>query len=207
MKKNLLFFTLSFASMAMVYTSCKKDDTTTTGTTTSTTTSTSSTSTTGTTPTLYTRVGGTTMVNDPSNPGQMIEKGRLTLRAVVDSSIFVIAADTQLAKYFPTLFAELGMGNTTGLAALSENFTDFMCYATGSTNTSYAYTGKNMVDAHNPATNSRMGLKADAADFDKFVGDIGAGLAQNGVTAQNNAQLVNDLVALLYTTKSAIVQR
>jgi hypothetical protein len=147
------------------------------------------------------------MVNDPSNPGQMIEKGRLTLRAVVDSSILVIAGDTQMAKYFPTLFAELGMGNASGLAALSENFTDFMCYATGSKNANYAYTGKNMTDAHNPSTNSRMGLKADAADFDKFVGDIGVGLAQNGVTAQNNAQLVNDLVALLYTTKSAIVQR
>lgn len=212
MKKNVLQFTLCLAAIALVYTSCKKDDnttgsTTSTTSTTATTSSTSSTSTTSTTPTLYTRVGGTTMVNDPSNPGQMIEKGRLTLRAVVDSSIFVIAADTQMAKYFPTLFAELGMGNTSGLAALSENFTDFMCYATGSTNANYAYTGKNMTDAHNPATNSRMGLKANAADFDKFVGDIGVGLAQNGVTAQNNPDLVNDLVALLYTTKSAIVQR
>lgn len=212
MKKNVLLFTVCLTAVALVYTSCKKEDnntgsTTSTTSTTATTSSTSSTSTTNTAPTLYTRVGGTTMVNDPANPGQMIEQGRLTLRAVVDSSILVIAADTQLAKYFPTLFAELNMGNSSGLAALSENFTDFMCVATGSTNSAYAYTGKNMTDAHNPATNSRMGLKADAADFDKFVGDIGMGLAQNGVTAQNNPDLVNDLVALLYTTKPAIVQR
>jgi hypothetical protein len=204
MKKQFILFATLIASTAVLYTSCKKDD----NNDSSNNTTTSTTSTTGsTTPTLYTRVGGTTMVNDPANPGQMIEQGRLTLRAVVDSSILVIAADTQMAKYFPTLFAELGAGNTSGLAALSENFTDFMCYATGSKNANYAYTGKSMADAHNPAVNSRMGLKADAADFDKFVGDIGVGLAQNGVTAQNNAQLVNDLVALLYTTKSAIVQR
>jgi hypothetical protein len=202
MKKNLFILTACLASMALVYTSCKKDDDKTSDTTTTTTSTTGST-----TPSLYTRVGGTAMVSDPANPGQMIEKGRLTLRAVVDSSILVIAGDTQMAKYFPTLFAELGMGNTTGLAALSENFTDFMCYATGSKNANYAYTGKSMHDAHDPSVNGRMGLKADAADFDKFVGDIGVGLAQNGVTAQNNAKLVNDLVTLLYTTKSAIVQR
>ena len=103
----------------------------------------------------------------------MIEQGRLTLRAVVDSSILVIAGDTQMAKYFPVLFAELGASNTSGLTALSKNFTDFMCYATGSINAAYAYTGKNMKDAHDPAKNGRMGLKATSADFDKFVGDIG----------------------------------
>jgi hypothetical protein len=52
-----------------------------------------------------------------------------------------------------------------------------------------------------------MGMKANKADFDKFVGDIGIGLAKNGVTAQNNKQLVDDLVALLYTTEADIVQR
>ncbi len=210
MKKQLLTLTVCLVGLSLVYTSCKKEDdsSSSTNSTTTSTSTTSTTSTTGTpTPTLYTRVGGTTMVADPNNPGQMIEQGRLTLRAVVDSSIFVIAADTQLAKYFPVLFMELGNGNTSGLTALSENFTDFMCAATGATNPAYAYNGKSMQAAHDPASNSRMGLKADAADFDKFVGDIGAGLAQNGVTSANNKQLVDDLVALLYTTKSAIVQR
>lgn len=208
MKKQFLLLALCATSVGFIYTSCKKDDTTSSTTGTSTTSTTATTSTTGTTnPTLYTRVGGTTMVNDPKNPGTMIEQGRLTLRAVVDSSILVIAADTQMAKYFPVLFAELGAGNTSGLTALSKNFTDFMCFATGATNTAYAYTGKSMKDAHDPAKHNRMGLKANSADFDKFVGDIGVGLAQNGVTAANNKQLVDDLVALLYTTKNDIVQR
>jgi hypothetical protein len=157
--------------------------------------------------TLYTRVGGTTMVADPNNPSQMIEAGRLTLRAVVDSSILIIAADPQMTKYFPVLFAELGTGNTNGLTALSKNFTDFMCAATGCKNAKYAYVGLNMKDAHNPAKHNRMGVKATAADFDKFVGNIGAGLAKNGVTSANNKQLVDDLVALLYTTKADIVQQ
>ena len=195
MKKSLLIagFCLIAGTMFIASSCSKKDDTTTTTTTP--------------TVTLYTRVGGTTLVSDPAHAGQMIEQGRLTLRAVVDSSIYVIAADTNLQKYFPVLFAELGANNTTGLVALSKNFTDFMCVATGSTNTSYSYTGKSMRDAHDPATNSRMGLKVNAADFDKFVGDIGVGLAQNGVNSTNNKALVDDLVALLYTTKSAIVQR
>ena len=152
------------------------------------------------------------MVSDPANSGTSIEKGRLTLRSVTDSSIYVIAADTQMTKYFPTLLGEVGAGNTTGFSALSKNFTDFLCVATGSTD--YTYTGKTMTAAHNHATNSRMGdgtnvnsMKANSADFDKFVGDIGTGLAKNGVTSSNNASLVNDLVALLNTTKSSVVQR
>jgi hypothetical protein len=32
-----------------------------------------------------------------------------------------------------------------------------------------------MKAAHDPASNNRMGKKANAADFDKFVGDIGVG--------------------------------
>ncbi len=157
------------------------------------------------TPSLYDRVGGTTMVQDPSNPGMMIEKGRLTLRSVVDSSIFVIAADSRMAKYFPVLFAELGAGSTTGLSRLSKNFTDFMCFATGSK--TYSYSGLNMKAAHDPAQNSRIPMKINASDFDAFVGDIGIGLAKNGVNSENNAALVNDLVALLNTTKADIVQQ
>lgn len=193
--KKLNKMALLVATTALIMsTSCKKEEEMTTTNT-------------NTTPTLYERVGGSTMVSDPANSGQMIEKGRLTLRSVVDSSILVIAGDAQLAGYFPVLFAELGSGNTSGLTALSKNFTDFMCTATGSKNSGYAYKGLNMKDAHDPAKNNRMGMKANKADFDKFVGDIGVGLAKNGVTAQNNKQLVDDLVALLYTTQADIVQR
>jgi hypothetical protein len=197
MKKQFLLAAFCLTGLAFIYSSCKKDSTDSFSSNTNPTPN----------PSLYTRVGGTEMTADPTHPGQMIEKGRLTLRAVVDSSILVIAGDTQLAKYFPVLFGELGNGNTTGLNALSKNFTDFMCSATGATNTSYAYTGKSMKDAHDPAKNNRIALKINSEDFDKFVGDIGTGLAKNGVTAQNNKQLVDDLVALLYTTKADIVQR
>ncbi|MBI3260647.1 MAG: group 1 truncated hemoglobin [Ignavibacteriae bacterium] len=189
MKKSIAVTALCLLALSLVFSACSDSTTSTPA------------------PTLYERVGGTTMITDPSNPSTMIEKGRLTLRSVVDSSILVIAADAQLAKYFPVLFAELGASNTSGLSALSKNFTDFLCSATGSKNTAYSYTGKSMKDAHNPASNSRMGALADSADFDKFVGDIGVGLAQNGVTVSNNKQLVDDLVALLNTTKADIVQR
>ncbi len=192
MKKRVLFHTAGLITASFMFSSCSKEETAKTVTP---------------TPSLYERVGGTTMVNDPVNSGNMIEAGRLKLRAVVDSSIFVIAADPQMAKYFPVLFAELGMSNKSGLTALSKNFTDFMCTATGSKNSGYAYTGKSMKAAHDPAQHSRIAQKIDKADFDKFVGDIGKGLAQNGVTTANNKALVDDLVALLYTTQGDIVQK
>jgi len=157
------------------------------------------------TPTLYDRVGGTTKVNDPAAPGTQIEKGRLTLRNVVDSSIFVIAANPKLNVFFPQLLAEVGSGNLTGFARLSKNFTDFLCVATGSKN--YTYTGLNMKDAHNPTKNPRNPMLIANADFDEFVAAIGIGLAQNGVTSTNNAQLVIDLVALLNTTRADVVQK
>ena len=197
MKKKILLLGVCMAAMTFTISSCKKkhDD---------------STSTPAPAPSLYERVGGTAMVSDPTNKPQMIEQGRLTLRSVVDSSINVIAADPQLQPYFKTLFAELQAtpSNTTGLTALSKNLTDFMCYATGSAN--YHYTGLSMADAHNPTKNSRMAMQADSADFDQFVHDIGIGLAKNGVTAASSAtnkQLIADLVALLYTTEGAIVQK
>lgn len=194
MKKTVLLLLAGFTALSLTISSCSKDDD-------------DNTNDPAPQPTLYERVGGTEMVADPNNPNTMIEKGRLTLRAVVDSSILVIAADAQLAPYFQTLFAELNNNNTSGLMALSENLTDFFCAATGSKNANYAYTGLSMKDAHDPAKNSRMAMKSDKADFDKFVQDVGVGLAKNGVTAQTNKALVDDLVALLYTTEADIVQR
>src|SRR4051794_25023702 len=63
--------------------------------------------------TLYDSLGGTTKVNAPANAGQMIEKGRLGLRSVVDSTIFVIAGDNKLNGFFTTLLAEVGNNNLT----------------------------------------------------------------------------------------------
>jgi hypothetical protein len=198
MKKTLLIPILLLTGASMFYTGCKKDKKDPEPEVVAPTPTPE--------PTLYERVGGTTLVSDPKSSGSMIEAGRLTLRSVVDSAIYVIAGDPTMTPYFGVLLGEVSASNTTGFAALSKNFTDFLCLATGSKNEAYAYSGKSMKDAHNPSANNRMGKKANAADFDKFVGDIGTALAKNGVTASNNKALVDDLVALLYTTKADVVQ-
>jgi hypothetical protein len=198
MKKNVLLAAAVLMSVAFLYPSCKKKDDPAPA---------EETPAPAPGPTLYSRVGGTTMVADPTHAGMMIEQGRLTLRSVVDSSINVIAADPQLQPYFNVLFAELGAGNTSGLTALSLNFTDFMCSATGAGNAAYQYGGRSMKQAHDPVHNTRMTGTVNTADFDQFVNDIGIGLAKNGVNSTNNPQLVNDLVALLNTTRADIVQR
>ncbi|MBK7441088.1 MAG: group 1 truncated hemoglobin [Chitinophagales bacterium] len=188
MIKNKMYLVVLAMAATLFYTSCKEDETP---------------DPTPVTPSLYTRVGGTTLVDDPAAPGTMIEAGRLTLRSVVDSSIFVIAADPEMAAFFPVLLGEVTGGDFSGFVALSDNFTDFLCSATGSTNPDYAYIGLSMTAAHDPGTNSRMGMAATDADFDAFIGDIAIGLSQNGVT---DTELINDLVELLETTRADIVQ-
>src|SRR3954453_4302873 len=87
---------------------------------------------------LYDSLGGTTMVQDPADASKMIEKGRLGIRSVVDSTIFVIAADTTINSYFTVLLSEVGAGNLTGFQRLSNNLTDFFCVATGAQNFTYS---------------------------------------------------------------------
>ena len=149
---------------------------------------------------LYGKLGGTTKVADPRNPGMMIEKGRLGLRSVVDSTIFVIAADAKLQPFFTPLLAEVTAGNTTNLAILSKNLTDFFSVATGAKN--FTYTGLGMRAAHDPAQNPRMAKKSTNADFDNFIAAVVKGAQQNMVP--------NDLIAevgkLLETLRAPIVQ-
>ena len=158
--------------------------------------------------TLYQKLGGTTMVSDPNNSGQMIEQGRLSYRSVIDSTVMLIVADVvmgadgNLAEYFAPVLAEVGAGNTTGLSLLSKNLTDFFSANTGggATNT---YTGMNMVDAHNPATNPRMGKVADDGDHTKFIGYVGESAGLNGVT---DPIIINEVVAVLESLRDPIVQ-
>jgi hypothetical protein len=152
------------------------------------------------TPTLYQRLGGTTMVADPANSGAMIEQGYLGLRSVVDSTIFVIAGDPQLQPYFAVLLAEVGSGDLTGFAALSESLTEFFAVATGAQN--FTYDGMNMVDAHNSANPRMVGL-VDNAAFDRFIVDLVQGAAQNNVPAA----IVADIGALVETLRGPIVQQ
>ena len=116
-------------------------------------------------PTLYDSLGGTKMVSDPRTAGTMIESGRLGLRTVVDSTIYVIAGDNRINGFFTPLLAEVTAGNTTGFFALEKSLTDFFCVALGAKN--FTYSGKNMVAAHDPAQNSRMIGKSGTAPFTK----------------------------------------
>ncbi|MFP5043048.1 group 1 truncated hemoglobin [Parasediminibacterium sp. JCM 36343] len=152
---------------------------------------------------LYDSLGSTTMVTDPAAPTTKIEKGRLALRSVVDSTIFVIAVDTSINnEFFSVLLSEVKVGNTTGFSALSKNLTDFFCYATGAKN--FTYGGKSMKAAHDPAQNSRMGAKADATDFDQFVADLVKGAKKNGVS---DDMINNHIGPLVYTLKTQVVQK
>jgi hypothetical protein len=150
--------------------------------------------------TLYDSLGGTTLVTDPANASVKIEQGRLGIRSVVDSTIFVIAADPELNPYFSVLLAEVTAGNTSGFAALSDNLTDFFCVATGAKN--FTYSGLNMVDAHDPAKNSRMNGKADDGDFDQFIVDLVAGAQKNGLPDY----LIARVGAIVETLRTQVVQ-
>lgn len=159
---------------------------------------------------IYTRLGGTTMVADPDNAGQMIEKGRLSFRKVVNSTIGLIVADItsnsagNLQAHFAPVLAETGSTQATSIAKLSDNLTDFFSFNTGGTNAVNTYSGLNMVAAHNPATNPRMGTKSNNAQYDKFVGYIGAAANTNGVAS--NTELYTDIVAVLQSLRAPIVQ-
>lgn len=189
-KTVMTVLAIGFASISVSFlTSCSKSN---------------KSSSTSTTMTLYDSLGGTTMVKDPtSTSGAMIETGRLGLRSVVDSTIFVIAGDTSLnKKFFSVLLGEVGSKNYSGFEELSKNLTDFFCVATGAKD--YTYSGLSMTNAHNPATNPRMGTKAAAADFDKFVGDLAAGAAQNKVPSD---LVLNHIAPLVYTLEGQVVQK
>jgi hypothetical protein len=161
---------------------------------------------------IYQRLGGSTLVDDPdsSDPAVKIEAGRLAYRKVVNTTIGLIVADVQsnapgnLGTHFAPLLGEVGAGNTTNLAELVDNLTDFFSYNTGGTNAVNTYSGLDMVTAHNPSMNSRMGTTATDANYTKFEGYVGAAAVQNGVAA--NTQLYTDIVAVLESLRDPIVQ-
>jgi hypothetical protein len=150
---------------------------------------------------------GTQMISDPAHPGTMIQAGRLAIRTVVDTSIFVIASDPQMQPYFPVLLGEVSAGNLSGFLDLENELTNFIQQAVSGQK---IYTGLSMQAAHNHASNSRFGSNtsvetktADAADFDRFVSDVA--MAANKL--QVPPSVIGQLGALLNTTKSQVVQR
>ena len=150
--------------------------------------------------TLYDTLGGTALVADPAYKGAMIEKGRLAVRSVIDSTIFVIAADTRINGHFMVLLSEVSKGNLSGFTDLSENLTTFVSGAAGAKD--YVYIGLNMTDAHNPAVNNRINGKVSAADFNAFISDVVTGATKNKVPAN----LINSVGKLLGTLQSQVVQ-
>lgn len=155
-------------------------------------------------PTLYDSLGGTKMVQDPkAASGTMIESGRLLIRSIVDSAIFVIAGDTAINDKFTTLLSEVGSGNLSGFQALSKNLTDFVAVGTGAKN--FTYGGKNMVAAHDPAQNSRMNGKADNSDFNAFEVDLVKAAGKNGVPSDNPA--LASLAKIVESLRSQVVQQ
>ncbi|MES2544561.1 MAG: hypothetical protein V4548_06730 [Bacteroidota bacterium] len=162
---------------------------------------------------IYKRLGGTTMVQDPTAAaGVKIEQGRLSYRSVVDSTVVYIVADIvagntgNLGAHFAPLAGEVfgTPANTTNLAKLSDNLTDFFSFNTGGTNAVNTYSGLDMVAAHNPAVNVRMGAKSTEADYTRFEGFVGAAANANGVAT--GTDLYNDVVAVLESLRAPIVQ-
>jgi hypothetical protein len=91
--------------------------------------------------------------------------------------------------------------NLTGYTELTTNLTDFFCVATGAKN--FTYTGLSMMDAHNPAKNSRMNGKADAAAFNAFVADLVKGAKKVGLSDQ----VIGRIGTIVGTLQSQVVQR
>ena len=184
MKKTLLFlFTASF--FIVIISSCDKNN-----------------DSNPTTLTLYDSLGGTAMVQDPTaSAGTMIETGRLGIRSVVDSTIFVIAADNKINNYFSVLLSEVTAGDLSGFQELSKNLTDFFCVATGAKN--FTYTGLSMVAAHDPSTNPRISEKVDSGDFDEFITDLGMGATKNALPDY----LITRVAAVASSVKGDVVQR
>jgi len=150
--------------------------------------------------TLYDSLGGTAMVSDPAHPGTMIEKGYLGIRSVIDSTIFVIAADNRINGHFTVLLSEVGAGNLSGFTELSMNLSDFVAVGTGAKD--YKYSGMSMHDAHDPAVNNRMNGKATSADFDAFEADLVAGANKNHVPAN----LITSLGKIVESLRTQVVQ-
>ncbi|AGA78703.1 hypothetical protein [Echinicola vietnamensis] len=152
---------------------------------------------------LYTRLGGTVMVEDAD--GNMEEAGYLPLKAVVTETVLLVASDPEFADlkpYFPVLLAEVGAGDMSGFNTLVENFSDLLAQSIGSTN--YMYEGMNMADAHNPDVNPRMTGKITSADYDLFIQAVVKAATNKGVPES----VIAEFGALLTSEglKGAIVQ-
>lgn len=156
---------------------------------------------------LYTRIGGSGLMEDPDREGELVEIGYLALRQVVTSTVLVIATNEggkyeRLQPYFSVLLAEVGNGDFSGFQQLVMDFSDFLAANIGSQN--IAYGGLNMAEAHNPEINARMTGRISAADYDLFVEAVVEGALENGVPME----VIQEFGAILNSSglRGAIIQ-
>jgi len=142
------------------------------------------------------------MVNDPAAPGKMIEKGRLGIRSVIDSTIFVIAADSRINGHFTVLLSEVTKGNLIRLYDLAITLPLLLPVVQVLKIIRYRLS---MTDAHDPAKNSRMNGKASSADFDAFVDDLVKGANKNGLPANLLGSIGKIVVSLKAQVSSKII--
>jgi len=152
--------------------------------------------------TFYDSLGGTTLVTDPENFGQTVEKGYLTIRTIVDSALLIIQADTLINDYFSIMVVQDTLHETpTEFDKLSLNITDFLAVAAGAKN--FSYSGPDLHAAHDPGSNPNMPARVDSAAFNEFAFDFGqSALRYAGL----NYQLISQLGTLLYRYEGQVVQ-
>jgi hypothetical protein len=154
--------------------------------------------------TLYDSLGGTALVLDPLDSGQMIETGYLALRTISANALSYMIKDSLIdSLYFSNLISDLNQGDTSTFLKLTVNVTNYLAVATGAQNTAYAYHGLSMSDAHNPALNPRMTTKVDSASFDAFVHDVALSCTAYGISNQ----LISRIGTLLYSVEGQVVQK
>jgi len=153
-------------------------------------------------PTLYDTLGGATLVVDPLDDTAMIEKGYLTIRTIVDTTMFTFASDPLIDTFFIVLSTEDAAGKDTEYVNLSLGMTNFIATAAGCTNPKYAYSGPDMYAAHNPDSNSKIPLSVTDSAFNEFVYDI----AQSAINYGLSAQVVSQFGSMLYKYEGQIVQ-
>ncbi|GHB49686.1 hypothetical protein GCM10008106_33070 [Mongoliitalea lutea] len=156
---------------------------------------------------LYTRLGGSGLVSDPQNPGQLIEAGYIPLRAVVTETVLVIATNEggkyeDLLPSFSVLLAEVGANDLSGFGLLVSGFSNFLAEAIGAQN--IRYTGLNMADAHNPMVNPRMTGVVTESDYDLFIEAV----VEAALKLEVPMSIIQEFGALLTSPglRSAIVQ-
>lgn len=185
-KVFLLIMILALAAVCVTTLSCKK----------------SKSSTASGKATLYDTLGGTTLVTDPLDTSEKIEQGYLTIRTIVDTTMFTFASDPLIDTFFTVLRTEDAAGNSSEYESLSKGMTNFIATAAGCTNSSYAYSGPDLYAAHNPDSNSNIPLSVTDTAFNQFVYDIGQSALNYGLSAQ----VVSQIGSMLYKYEGQVVQ-